>query len=497
MSVRDIFPVQVDDVLPLDYNKDHWIMQMHRTRAYISHIRQPCGRIYHMELKDWQDPFSEHFKFCLKEMMVELEFKHVQLWEKVAKRLRREPQRRMNNADTRLVFRLDNMFLVKHGFTFGNWTVDPGHQHVLQTSHAPLLCYELPASPRVSPDIQMRRRLPDNHQMLYNRYVLPPHGTFRIPEGTRYLLMAVQKTIFAVDVLDKHRAVRGAAPFNAVVKYVKTRDDAVPPPTPQVVESSPASPMMDGAGPRPRMEKAGVRRRPLSPEPSSQKRSMPWGEFKIPKKTRAPETPAPRSPATPAPATPAPRTPATPAPPVSDYMPADSDSEPEYMPPDSVPPQPMQWPSEVQPPPTQWPSEVQPPLPPTEPPMQWPSMQWPSEVPPPEAPLEASNPLQDYNAFLDSLPEWMGLPPPDPQPVPQIDFDMLIFEDNPWPLQPTPSQPAPSNPPTCDMLHSFANQGHQLPVMVAPTWMPSDKGVAYMDPPQEEVLNLSMPRIEL
>ncbi|GFS69534.1 uncharacterized protein NPIL_584411 [Nephila pilipes] len=37
--------------------------------------------------------------------------------------------------------------------------------------------------------------------MLYHRTVMEPHTSYPIPAGTQYILMTVQKTVFALDVL--------------------------------------------------------------------------------------------------------------------------------------------------------------------------------------------------------------------------------------------------------------------------------------------------------
>ena len=459
-------------------------MQMHQTRAYIPHIRHPCGRIHHMEVKDWQDNLSEHFKFCLKEVQVERAFepRRMVLWDKIATRLKREPQRRLNNADTRLVFRLENMFLVKHGFTLGNCQVDPGHQHVLQTSHAAMLCYELPASTRVSPDITRRRRLPDTHQALYERYVLPPHGLFCIPQGTRYVLMAVQKTIFALDVLDGDKGVPGAESFRSHTKYVKVRQGDTAPPSPP--EMRPASPRPAAAAPpvdrslaklkRPPLgsgfEKPRVPRRPVSPSDS----------FKIPKRRRIQQAPEPL-----------PRVPdvlVEAAPLESDVLveaaPLESDVQLEVAPLES----------DVQLEAAPLEPYVQLEGTPLEPYVQLEATQ-PDVLPHAAVPsattfqplVEGSvmpDPAECLQSFLDAFPEWLDLPPETPRPS-QVDFNMA--EENPWVCP-------PSNPPQCDMLQSYRLQGIQLPIMTAPRWMPqATDGVLYADSPQEEVWDLSMP----
>ncbi|GFU44984.1 pro-Pol polyprotein [Nephila pilipes] len=95
------------------------------------------------------------------------------------------------------------MFIVKCFFTFGLRKVEPGTIHLIQTTNVPVLIYELPPSSRRSqaePNLY-RRSFEPYDQMLYHRTVMEPHTSYPIPAGTQYILMTVQKTVFALDVL--------------------------------------------------------------------------------------------------------------------------------------------------------------------------------------------------------------------------------------------------------------------------------------------------------
>ncbi|GFT34121.1 uncharacterized protein NPIL_577261 [Nephila pilipes] len=115
----------------------------------------------------------------------------------------RNPDRTLKNADKRMGYQFNNMFIVECFFTFGLRKVEPGTIHLIQTTNVPVLIYELPPSSRRSqaePNLY-RRSFEPYDQMLYHRTVMEPHTSCPIPAGTQYILMTVQKTVFALDVL--------------------------------------------------------------------------------------------------------------------------------------------------------------------------------------------------------------------------------------------------------------------------------------------------------
>ncbi|GFU25548.1 uncharacterized protein NPIL_605421, partial [Nephila pilipes] len=124
-------------------------------------------------------------------------------WEKISQAFMRNPDRTLKNADKRMGFQFNNMFIVKCFFTFGLRKVEPGMIHLIQTTNVPVLICELPPSSRrsqVEPNLY-RRSFEPYDQMLYHRTVMEPHPRYPIPAGTQYILMTVQKTVFALDVL--------------------------------------------------------------------------------------------------------------------------------------------------------------------------------------------------------------------------------------------------------------------------------------------------------
>ncbi|GFS59483.1 uncharacterized protein NPIL_612281 [Nephila pilipes] len=124
-------------------------------------------------------------------------------WEKNSQAFMKNPDQTLKNADKRMGFQFNNMFIVKCFFTFGHRKVEPGMIHLIQTTNVPVLIYELPPSIRRSqaePNL-CRRSFEPYNQMLYYRTVMEPHTSYPIPAGTQYILMTVQKTVFALDVL--------------------------------------------------------------------------------------------------------------------------------------------------------------------------------------------------------------------------------------------------------------------------------------------------------
>ncbi|KAG8172963.1 hypothetical protein JTE90_016950 [Oedothorax gibbosus] len=254
MSVQDIFPDKVVDQFEfLNYNKDYWKNHLANVTAHIS-FQESDHKIHHLTLKqDWHARWIDHFHRVLNGSHEENEFepKGTIDWGNIENRLKKDPRRGLTHADMRLLFRLDNMYLVKYGFTFGHLKVKSGTQHVIQTSFAPILYYELPKK-----DALASRAFVSYYRLQYQRYILPPHGIFRVPEGTRYLLMSVQKTIFSVDVLPKKTFVPGSRACKLVRKYARQHD--VPP------------------------AKAAAK----DEKRDSSKRKKDRGDFKIPKKPR-------------------------------------------------------------------------------------------------------------------------------------------------------------------------------------------------------------------
>ncbi|GFT55802.1 uncharacterized protein TNCV_4521941 [Trichonephila clavipes] len=158
-----------------------------------------CKDHWHQK-KTWLDNFKRAV----------MEAKHVNefrpndvMWEKTSKDLLTKPDRLLKNTDKRMFYIYNNIFFAKKDFTFGLRTVKSGEIHLIQTTHVPMLIYELPASSlkcRVQPNV-IRRSFEPHDQMLYHRTILEPHTAYPIPAGTNYFMLTVQKIAFGLDIV--------------------------------------------------------------------------------------------------------------------------------------------------------------------------------------------------------------------------------------------------------------------------------------------------------
>ncbi|GFU37515.1 uncharacterized protein TNCV_4274451 [Trichonephila clavipes] len=178
------------------------------TSVLASFIRNPtrneCLSCFAKTIGTKKKTLLDNFKRAI------LEAKHVNefrpddvLWEKISKGLLRNPDRFLKNTDKRMVYIYNNMFFVKKDFTFGFRTVKSGEIHLIQTTHVPMLIYELPASSlkcRAQPNV-IRRSFEPHDQMLYHRTILEPHTAYPIPAGTHYTVLTLQKTVFGLDII--------------------------------------------------------------------------------------------------------------------------------------------------------------------------------------------------------------------------------------------------------------------------------------------------------
>ncbi|GFX09242.1 uncharacterized protein TNCV_1068281 [Trichonephila clavipes] len=161
------------------------------------------------------------------------------MWEKTSKGLLRNPDRLLKNTDKRMVYIYNNIFFAKKDFTFGLRTVNSEEIHLIQTTHVPMLNYELPASSlkcRAQPNV-IRRSFEPHDQMLYHRTILEPHTAYPIPAGTNYIVLTVQKATFGLDIIPESLLSQliqkgfHVGDFRKMKKFNQT-PYKVPPPTP-------------------------------------------------------------------------------------------------------------------------------------------------------------------------------------------------------------------------------------------------------------------------
>ncbi|GFS85392.1 uncharacterized protein TNCV_2803101 [Trichonephila clavipes] len=212
MDRIDAFPEHISTtvmpvMLPEKPDALEYAARQGHVRACIIYQEPNAKRVFVLFCKDhWyqKKTLLDNFKRPI------LEAKHLNefrpddvLWEKISKGLLRNPDRILKNTDKRMVYIYNNMFFVKKDFTFGFRTVKSGEIHLIQTTHVPMLIYELPSSSlgcRANPNLY-RRSFEPYDQMLYHRMVLEPHTAYPIPAGTRYILLTVQKTVFGLDII--------------------------------------------------------------------------------------------------------------------------------------------------------------------------------------------------------------------------------------------------------------------------------------------------------
>ncbi|GFW58767.1 uncharacterized protein TNCV_379501 [Trichonephila clavipes] len=211
-----------------------------------------------------------------------MEAKHVNefrpndvMWEKTSKGLLRNPDRLLKNTDTRMVYIYNNLFFAKKILPLA-CTVTSGEIHLIQTTHVPMLIYELPASSLKCRAHVIRRSFEPHDQMLYHRTILEPHTAYPIPAGTHYIVLTVQKTAFGLDIIPESLLPQllqkgfHVGDFRKMKKFNQT-PYKLPPPTPIHVPAE-KRPLEEKALPKKRVRpvmRRGSRRseRPMTPVP--------------------------------------------------------------------------------------------------------------------------------------------------------------------------------------------------------------------------------------
>ncbi|GFV98923.1 integrase catalytic domain-containing protein, partial [Trichonephila clavipes] len=178
-----------------------------QVRAGISYQEPTAKRVFVLFCKDHlhqKETWLDNFKRDVMEAKHAKEFRpNDVMWEKTSNGRLRNPDRLLKNTDKRMVYIFNNIFFAKKDFTFDLQTVKSGEIHLIQTTHVPMLIYELPASSlkcRSQPNV-IRRSFEPHDQMLYHRTILEPHTAYPIPAGTNYIVLTVQKTAFGLDII--------------------------------------------------------------------------------------------------------------------------------------------------------------------------------------------------------------------------------------------------------------------------------------------------------
>ncbi|GBN88480.1 hypothetical protein AVEN_90142-1 [Araneus ventricosus] len=244
----DAFPTETSQCLvAVPQQNGKWdafesLMDQGRVQAFIPYLDLATSRIFHHPAQNWSKNslYRDNFKRCVLESAKVPFFEANRVnFRRVCKKLRSNPTQTKKNSDQRISFKMDNLFVVKQYFTFGFWTVPPGVGHVFQTSAAPMLVFhfneqralEAMKDVYTPKPCKMRRSLVERDEYLYDRYVLRPRSTYVVPPGINYLILTVQKTMFAVDVMD-FESVRELTDFRTHSSF-KLDEYDLPPPSPK------------------------------------------------------------------------------------------------------------------------------------------------------------------------------------------------------------------------------------------------------------------------
>jgi len=201
----NVFPSVIASALPsLKLHCDDW---MRNAKSYVTCIESGGDCIVNFEEYSSIQATVKHFKCVLYQSQkcdnYQVKRTH---WDKIQKRLYHEPDRRLKNANVRMFYRVgEAIFLVKFGFTFGHTIVAEGTAHVYQMSKTSMLLYHLPQSfgNNEFPPCLTEGNFTRLDECYYKVYVLQPLKTYVVPAGTRYLILAVQKTLFSVNVVSE------------------------------------------------------------------------------------------------------------------------------------------------------------------------------------------------------------------------------------------------------------------------------------------------------
>ncbi|KFM77455.1 hypothetical protein X975_09697, partial [Stegodyphus mimosarum] len=119
-------------------------------------------------------------------------------WNKIDKKLRLPVKSvKKKYTDTRTSFRWSNTFLTKSYFTFGLRKTEKGEVHIIQTTAAPIVYYELYKS--IHNSYKIDRMFNPADELKFKKYVLQPNRIYLISSGKVYMILTTQKTLFAVD----------------------------------------------------------------------------------------------------------------------------------------------------------------------------------------------------------------------------------------------------------------------------------------------------------
>ncbi|GIY27221.1 hypothetical protein CDAR_54641 [Caerostris darwini] len=198
-----VFPIHVScSVPPLRHPaKGEWGCILRTVIPFMLRLRTDRVLLFWMLPNEMLGKMIDNFFRTTKEASVGSEYESEKIYfDKLHKRYSK-PVHAKENTDVRLGYQVNaNTFLVKAYSTFGVRTVAANTSHIIQTTVAGMLFYRVPEKFYENEDVPEGSFLYED-QFQYDMFVLQSHSAYRVPEGTRYLTMTYQKSLFSLHVV--------------------------------------------------------------------------------------------------------------------------------------------------------------------------------------------------------------------------------------------------------------------------------------------------------
>ena len=214
LLTMDVFPAMSISLETLATTIDQWDAEYHHLVAsFTSVMDRETRRVRHAPYRPSCRNQRNHFLRHRREAMHQNDFRPWDIhFVTLCRRLIASPDTEKGKLRHMFYKRGNQLFLVNHGFTFGQLKVQHGTRHVYRTTAVPMLCYHLPER-WVTFDSAIPNSLANQDH--YHMYVFRPHHTYVVPADTYYVVVAVQKTLFAVTVLPESLAFEQGVAFKS------------------------------------------------------------------------------------------------------------------------------------------------------------------------------------------------------------------------------------------------------------------------------------------
>lgn len=199
----DVFPSQIHDSsaikkLPKDpIFKD--IMSNFEIFPFIIFLD---GKHVYYKRVAWNSRYEKHFQDTGTSYLKSQNAVEEKSWSSAAKKLRKDCSDNLRkNIDSRTGFKYNyNYFLVKCCFTLGQRQVEPGTCHLYQIGAVQMVLYFLDKLAQLKIKFE-NKSFPVDKQFQFSKRFLRPRQNYFLPEGTVYVLYAVNKSFFSVHIL--------------------------------------------------------------------------------------------------------------------------------------------------------------------------------------------------------------------------------------------------------------------------------------------------------